>query len=309
MIRYGQEVFTVSLQPKRPAITWKIITVIAIGIGLQVVLNHLPPDLQKHYGDLFRAAIVLLAGGAISYLVEHWLKRLEANRIGARRATSVRFMARLVLYLAIALAVLAAFGVGLSSVVFGSAFVTVILGLAGQNFFANLIAGIGLVIFHPFDVGDRISFVTWQYTMMMASYPHEATKPAYGGIVRDINLAYTTLETDEGISMLVPNGILIQASIENHHDQQQRPYRFRFDMDLRLNPDHLLDRINDRLHTLPYPVHARLADLSPTSFSILLYGETRGLTPDAVKHDLLRHLIPITQELDATTKTPKLDSH
>lgn len=284
-------------KPRPPRTGWKIIFVILIGIALQIVLNHLPDPIQKHYGDLFRAAIVLLVGGAISVFIEHWLQRVTADRVGSRRATSLRFLARLVLYLAIALALLADFGVGLSSVVFGSAFVTVILGLAGQNFFSNLIAGIGLVIFHPFEVGDRIHFVAWQYPLLMPSYPHEAMKPTYIGVVTDINLGYTTLTTDEGVPMLIPNGVIIQAAIHNYQRRKKQMMRFRFDLDLALDPLHLTEKAEERFKTLPYQVSVRLADVGATTFAILVLVETVNGRDEVIRHEILKQLVPLVQEL------------
>ncbi len=294
---------------RKPRTGWKIILILLLGVALEVLLKHLPVSIQHHYGDLFKALIVLLVGGAISYLVEHWLGQISSERIGSRRVTSLRFVARLVLYLAIALALLAAFGVGLSSVVFGSAFVTVIIGLAGQNFFSNLIAGIGLIIFHPFEVGDRISFVAWQYPMLMPSYPHEAMKPGYTGIVTDINLAYTTLETEDGVPMMIPNGIIIQAAIHNQQRRQRQKFRFRFDLDLDLDPTQLLSRLEKIFDDWSYPIRVQLADVGTTSFAIVITGETSGQRDDAIRSDILMRLIPLVQELRSQASMPSSESH
>lgn len=298
-----------SSNTKRPRAGWKIVGVVLIGVILQLVLNHLPQKIHHQYGDLFRAAIVLLVGGAISYIVENWLARLSLEHIGSRRTTSIRFLARLVLYLAIVLALLAAFGVGLSSVVFGSAFVTVILGLAGQNFFSNLIAGIGLVIFHPFEVGDRISFVAWQYPMLMPSFPHESMKPAYSGIVSDINLAYTTIQTNEGTPMLIPNGVIIQSAIHNHERQHSQRLRFRFDLDLDLDPMRLVHRLEELLKDWPYPVEVRLADVAAATFAIVLTAIVQGRREEDVRSALLGQLIPLVQDLRRTSENPRSESH
>ncbi len=288
---------------------WKIILVILAGIALHLLSTRLPHPIQKHYGDVFHAAIVVLVGGAVAYLVEHWLNRVATERLGPRRATSFRFLSRLLLYLALALALLAAFGVGLSSVVFGSAFITVILGLAGQNFFGNLIAGIGLVLFHPFDVGDHISFVTWQYGLLMPSFPHEQMKPTYSGVVTDINLAYTTLQTADGTPMMVPNGAMIQASIENRKRAEHVPFRFRFDLDLVLDPSRLISALETRFQSLPAHIQVQLADVGATTFSVVLTGRTREPNIDAFKHQVLAILIPLVQELKMSEPDASAESH
>lgn len=289
---------------RKSRIGLKVLLAVLAGVGLHVVLVHLPDKMQKHYGDLFRAAIVLLVGGAISWFFESWLKGTAGDVLGARRAASFRFLGRLVLYLSLALALLAAFGVGLSSVVFGSAFLSVILGLAGQNFFANLIAGIGLIAFRPFEVGDRISFVTWQYSLMMPSFPHRLMKPAYTGVVRDVSLAYTTLDTDDGTPMTVPNGIMMQASIENHRDQKNVPFHIRFDLDLGLHPEKLLPQLETALKPLPYSVSVQLADVGAATFAIALTGSAPGKREETVRHQILYRLIPVIQGLREDQTTP-----
>ncbi|MCY0880144.1 MAG: mechanosensitive ion channel family protein [Firmicutes bacterium] len=291
---------------KSPRPLWSIVGVLLGGIALKLLLNHLPPNIRHHYGDLFKAAIVVMVGGAISYVVERWLARLPHERIGARRATSLRFLARLVLYLAIALALLAAFGVGLSSVVFGSAFVTVILGLAGQSFFSNLIAGIGLVIFHPFEVGDHIQFVAWQYPILTPTFPHEALKPTYSGVVTDINLAYTTLEVEDGTPMMIPNGVLITAAIHNQARRERRLFRFRFDVDMALDPERLLPALEATFREWTYPVDVRLVDMGATTYGLAFLVQAGREPEEVVRHAVLQRVLPIVQALKAT---PKNDSH
>jgi small-conductance mechanosensitive channel len=290
---------------KSPRPLWSILAVILFGIALKILLNHLPANIQHHYGDLFKAAIVLLVGGAVSYLVERWLARLPHERIGARRATSLRFLARLLLYLAIALALLAAFGVGLSSVVFGSAFVTVILGLAGQNFFSNLIAGIGLVIFHPFEVGDHIQFVAWQYPILTPTFPHEALKPTYSGIVTDINLAYTTLEVEDGTPMMIPNGVLITAAIHNQARRERQLFRFRFDVDANIDPAQLLPALEQAFAHGPYPVEIRLVDMGASTYGLAFFVSAANEREEVVRDAILKRALPIVQGLRST---PKSDS-
>jgi len=64
------------------------------------------------------------------------------------------------------------------------------IGLALQGTLSNLAAGIMLVLFRPFHIGDRI----------------EA-----GGLVgtaREINLFYSELDTDDNVRVIFPNGKL-----------------------------------------------------------------------------------------------------
>ncbi len=251
------------------------------------ILKNVPSGIV----DMIRLVIVLIIGAIVTTLFERHIFRLSVDRLGSQSATSIRYATRLVLYVIIALAALGAVGVGLSSVVFGGAFLTVIVGLAGQTMFSNLIAGIWIIVFHPFQVGDLITFITWQYPLLMPSFPHEALKPTYSGQVRDINLMYTLLETQEGYPQVIPNGILVQAAIENRSIAQSHAARIRFDVSYDYEAALVVSRLREQLH--PSLTHSwvvtpqvMVADLYPTSYSILVKVQTEDRDDD-VRSDVL----------------------
>lgn len=227
-------------------------------------------------GEVVRAAIILAVGVLAARVLErHGREAPLTGPAAARQVTAFRYLTRFVLYLVIVLAMLAAFGVGLSSVVFGGAFLTVIVGLAGQTVFGNLLAGLVLILFHPFSIGDRISFMTWQYPILMPSFPHEALTPAYAGTVTDVSLLYTTLELDSGLPMAIPNGIALQAAVMNHARGVRRYVRVRFDVDLALDPGETARRVAAAIADLGHPPSGEaptvsVADLGPATFALLL---------------------------------------
>ncbi len=176
------------------------LAVLAVGIALISILDDNYSRLAMGISTmhLLRGLIILAIGLALSRIVKEHLLRRNFESMSARQRTVAGFGTQLFLYFGLALAVLAALGVGLSSVLFGGAFLTVLIGLAGQSMFTNILGGIWLVLFQPFQVGEAVSFITWQYPVLMPSFPHEALKPIYSGRVLDINLMYTSLLTDEG---------------------------------------------------------------------------------------------------------------
>lgn len=241
--------------------------------------------------ELVRAAIIVAAGVLAARILEHHGRQgPPAGSAAARQFTVVRYLARFVLYLVVLLAVLAAFGVGLNGVVFGGAFLTVIVGLAGQTVFGNLLAGLVLILFHPFSIGDRISLMTWQYPVLMPSFPHEATMPAYAGTVEDLSLLYTSLVLDSGLPMAIPNGIVLQAAVMNHARVVRRTVRMRFDVDLDLEPAETARRVRAALLDLPAaaPDHrpeVQVVDLAPATFALLLQVAVAAHVSDDVARD------------------------
>ncbi len=83
----------------------------------------------------------------------------------------------------------------------GVSVISVIIGLAAQNTLGNLIAGVSLVLYRPFKVGDRL----------------QVTAPSglEGGEVQSVNLGYTVLKTDDNRRIVVPNSLIASQTIVN----------------------------------------------------------------------------------------------
>lgn len=74
---------------------------------------------------------------------------------------------------------------------------TVALSLALQDVLKNLVAGVYLLLEHPFFIYDRIAM------------------GAYEGQVEDIQIRYTELRTDDGQRVLIPNSMLFSSVVVN----------------------------------------------------------------------------------------------
>jgi small conductance mechanosensitive channel len=101
-------------------------------------------------------------------------------------------------------ACLSIFGINIAAVtaVIGAAGLAV--GLAMQGSLSNLAAGIMLLILRPFRVGDGI------------------TVAGQSGKVDDIDLFHTKLDTADNRRLIIPNSMIIGATIENASYHQRR---------------------------------------------------------------------------------------
>jgi small conductance mechanosensitive channel len=86
--------------------------------------------------------------------------------------------------------------------------VSVILGLAAQNTLGNLIAGISLLLYRPFEVGDRL----------------QVNGPAGPeiGTVEVLNLGYTVIQTYDNRRVVVPNSAIASQVTVNYTTQDTR---------------------------------------------------------------------------------------
>jgi small-conductance mechanosensitive channel len=79
--------------------------------------------------------------------------------------------------------------------------ITVIVGLAAQNTLGNLVAGISLLLYRPFKLGDRLQVI--------------APTGLETGFVESLTLGYTLLRTDENRRIVVPNSLMASQTTIN----------------------------------------------------------------------------------------------
>ena len=72
--------------------------------------------------------------------------------------------------------------------------ISLIVGFAAQNTLGNLIAGISLLLYRPFKLGDRLQVI--------------APTGIETGTVESLTLGYTLLKTDDNRRVVVPNSVM-----------------------------------------------------------------------------------------------------
>ena len=117
--------------------------------------------------------------------------------------TRLRFVRRLVeavivvVGIATALSQFTALDRFATSVLASTAFIVAVVGFAAQQTLANVIAGVMLAITQPIRIGDRVAFED------------------HRGVVEDIRLTHTFLQTGSDTRVIVPNGKLAQVVVRN----------------------------------------------------------------------------------------------
>ena len=158
-------------------------------------LNKLWPELRIG-GERFAIGVAILIGfwilGRIAgYLVCRVRHRMPHNTGLLELLGRTTRIAILVLGVATALGTM---GVNVSALVAGLGLTGFALGFAFRDVLSNLLAGILLLLFRPFDVGDEISVT------------------GLDGKVIHIDLRYTILR-QEGKKVLIPNSSLFTNPI------------------------------------------------------------------------------------------------
>ena len=97
--------------------------------------------------------------------------------------------------------ILPIFGVDWTALVTLVGAVGLAVSLAFQDLLRNFIAGIYILIERPFNLGDKITV---------------QTSPEITGTVQSIELRITTVRTEDGVLVVIPNNTLFSTPVTNH---------------------------------------------------------------------------------------------
>jgi len=164
---------------------------------------------------------------------------------------------------------------------------SVVIGLAAQQALSNLIAGISLLLYRPFRLGDRLT----------------VTVP--GGVdtgwVESLDLGYTVLRTADNRQILVPNSVIASQTTINVSSRNQTAT---VSVAVKLSPKADLEQARTLLEELggshtkpPAKCSCHVTAIATSSVELTLTVPCEG--PEAVpsvKSDLLRE---IKQRFDA----------
>ena len=149
--------------------------------------------------DAAAVAFCLLASAATAGLAGKARDVLQP-RIGAPHAAVVRYAVVLFGGLATILITLELFGIGVTQLLVGGAFATVLIGIAAQQTMANVFAGMVLLLARPVDVGDRVLIRSG------------ALGGELRGSVGETGITYVRLDTLDG-PVHLPNSQVLAAAI------------------------------------------------------------------------------------------------
>lgn len=159
------------------------------------------------YGLNIIGAIVILIVG---WVAAGWISRAVGRALGRVKKvdeTLQSFFQSLTRYAVIAftiLAVLAQFGIQTTSFIAVLGAAGLAAGLALQGTLSHLAAGVMLLLFRPFKVGDYIE------------------TGSGAGVVDAVTLFFTEMHTPDNVHMVVPNGQLWNAAIKNYSHHSTR---------------------------------------------------------------------------------------
>lgn len=156
--------------------------------------------------NLIFAGAILIVG----FLLAGWAKRfitdkaLDHEELDNTLFTFIGSITRYAIIAFTVIMVLARFGVQTTSLIAVIGAAGLAIGLALQGTLSNVAAGVMLMIFRPFKLGQYI----------------EAA--GHAGTVKEVNLFTTELATLDNVQIIIPNGAIWSGSIVNYSHHETR---------------------------------------------------------------------------------------
>ena len=211
--------------------------------------NSMMPLVTTYGLRLIGVIVLLLLAWIVAGMTRRSVSRAFAKtEIDATLAKFFSNMARYVVLVIAVLTALSVFGIEMTSFAAVLAAMGFAVGLALQGSLSNFAAGVMLLIFRPFKVGDVVSV---------------------GGVtgkVNEIELFTTTLDTPDNRRIILPNGNVFGSNIENITFHPTRR------VDVAVGTDYSADlrKTREVLESAARHVEGRLPDQDPVIYLVEL---------------------------------------
>ncbi len=228
--------------------------------------------------NLLVAALIFFIGRMVASMLTGVIRRmLQRHKVDEMLVRFLADVTKALLLVVVVMAALEQLGVRTTSLTAILAAAGFAVGMALQGSLGNFAAGVMLILFRPFKVGDSI----------------EAGGTA--GIVEELQVFSTVLRTPDNRKIIVPNGQITSANITNNSAQNTR----RIDLQVGCGYGDDLLAVKSFLHQVldeeprildePEPVVA-VSDLGESSVNLVVRPWVQSSDYFAVKCDLVERI-------------------
>jgi len=242
-----------------------------------------------------------LAVFIIGRMIASWARRITRKALekGKTDVTLVPFVSSMVYYALLAfviIAVLGIFGIPTASLVAVLGAAGLAVGLALQGTLSNFAAGVMLLIFRPFKLGDFVD-------------AGGAT-----GVIDAVGIFSTTLKSPDNVLITVPNSQIYGATIKNYTALESR----RVDLEIGISYDDDIQKAVDTIREVvsreervlqEQGVQIAVGELGDSSVNLVVRPWCRPADYWDVRFDLLRAIKEGLEANGCSIPYPQTDVH
>jgi small conductance mechanosensitive channel len=232
------------------------------------------------YGiNVVGAIVIAFIGRWVAGLVERMMKRglLEAAHTDATVSVFLSSLSYYSVLVLTFLLILQVIGIQATSLVAVAGAASLAIGLALQGTLTNLAAGVMLLLFRPFRLGDSIEVA------------------GKSGVVKGLNIFMTEIAAGDNVQVLIPNGQVWGTAITNQSTYPLRHVGLTMsiapaDVDAVVASFKTYVDSNTRILRQPAP-SVSLSNVTEKGIEISVQGWATVQDAGAIKADMIAHLI------------------
>jgi small conductance mechanosensitive channel len=258
---------------------------------------HLPAIDFDKLGTLFVVYGVNALGAIFIAIIGWWIAGagermsrralLASSRMDMTVAAFLSSLVRYALLVIVLVLILQVVGIQATSLVAVLGATSLAIGLALQGTLSNMAAGVMLLLFRPFRIGDSIEV------------------GSKGGTVKNLNLFMTELASGDNVQILIPNGQVWGQAITNHSAYGTRRVTLRFPLAYEKDVPAVTARLREflerdpRVQKSPAP-SVNAASLTDAGVELSVEAWTKSSDAGAVRTDLMQAAMSVLSAPKAT---------
>jgi len=241
--------------PERfPSATWHLLVTlgtmfVAASAGVVIVgVWGLSEELLGVFGRNYGPETVVRLGVSVLFvigaytmtgLIRQLVEELVETRssIGEHESEIAFRVGQVVLYLLALLIILSLWRVNVGGILVGAGFLGIVVGMAARQTLGQLIAGFVLMFSRPFEIGDWIQV------------------GEYEGIVTDITIVNTRVQTFDGEYVMVPNDVISSESLVNRSRKGRLRIEIEVGIDYECDPEEAASVAKQAVSGLEVPMN------------------------------------------------------
>ena len=264
-------------------------------------LEELLPKIQEYsvtYGLIVLKAILIFYVGKIAAriivsLADRVMKRGNMDDMLRKFVRNIAFA---ILMTFVIIAAISSLGIQTASLVAVLGAAGLAIGLALQGSLSNFAAGVLMILFRPYKLGDLVEVAD---TL---------------GFVEEVDVFTTTLRTPDKTKIIIPNGQIMDGKITNFTDSEVR----RLDLEVGIGYDDdidkakqvLLDTVKESEFSLDDPApKVTVASLGDSSVNLAVRPWIKSSTYAPASHDMTERMKKALDAAGISIPVPQRDVH
>lgn len=205
-------------------------------------INHLDMPWRALVWAAIAVAVIVLAWGGAS-LNKRIFKKVQEKHRGIHLAFFERINSALIVLLIVILAISVFSGAQTvwQTIFGGTAIISAVLAFAAQDIIKDILAGLMISMYKPFEIGDRI-----------------VLEDGTAGVVETITLRHVVMIGIDGVRIVVPNSKLNAMQLNNFsYNTELLSVQFRFSVGYDSDMEQVREVIAEAVEDSPYSVPGR----------------------------------------------------